>query len=63
MNAAQILASLGFAGSSVVSDAKGKVCVKVWTTKGWAYERFEKNLKLEDNLTAWSRTVQPGPVA
>lgn len=60
MNAAQILANLGFVGSSVVNEAKGKVCVKVWTTKGWVYERFEKNNVLEDSLTAWARTVEPG---
>lgn len=59
MTAAQLLASLGFVGSTVVNEAKGKVCCKVWTAKGWAYEKFDKT-KLEDEITAWSRTVQPG---
>lgn len=63
MTAVQILASLGFVGSSVVNEAKVKgrtlVCCKVWTAKGWAYEKFDKT-KLEDEITAWSRTVQPG---
>lgn len=59
MNAAQLLASLGFIGSSVVSEAKGKTLVKVWTAKGWAYERFE-TARLEDEITAWTRTVEPG---
>lgn len=60
MNAVQILADLGFAGASVVStDSKGRVCLKVWTAKGWAYERFEP-VRLEEEITAWSRTVEPG---
>lgn len=59
MTAVQILASLGFPSSSVVSDAKGKVCVKVWTTIGWCYEKFSKD-KLEDEITAWARKREPG---
>lgn len=59
MTAVQILASLGFVGSSVVNDAKGKVTIKAWTKRGWAYEKFDKT-KLEDEITAWSRGKEPG---
>lgn len=59
MTAVQILASLGFVGSSVVNDIKGRVTVKAWTAKGWAYEKFDKT-RLEDEITAWARTVEPG---
>lgn len=59
MNAVQILTSLGFTGSSVVNDSKGKVCVKIWTSRGWSYEKFDK-AKLEDEITAWARGKEPG---
>ena len=59
MNAVQILTSLGFTGSSVVNDVKGKVTVKVWTTIGWCYEKFDKT-RLEDEITAWARKREPG---
>ena len=58
MNASQILAGLGFTGSSVVHNDDKRVCVKVWTSKGWAYEKFEK-AQLEQEITDWSRTVEP----
>ena len=58
MTAVQILASLGFVGSSA-QDVRGKVVAKVWTSKGWTYQRFDPK-KLDAEITAWSRTVEPG---
>lgn len=57
MNAVQILASLGF--TATAQTVNGKVLVKVWTSKGWAYERFDPK-RLEDEITAWARGKEPG---
>ena len=59
MSAVQILASLGFTGSSVVSEAKGKTLLKIWTSKGWCYERVPTK-NIEDEITTLARRLEPG---
>jgi hypothetical protein len=53
-----ILAELGFS-ASVVSEQKTTQVVRVWTDKGWAYERFSKTVSADDVL-AWAKDKAPG---
>jgi hypothetical protein len=54
-----ILAGLGFADASVVSQRSNTLVVRVWTDKGWAYERFNKDASADD-VAAWAKDKVPG---
>lgn len=53
-----ILAELGFT-ATVASEQKTTLVIRVWTDKGWAYERFSKTVSSDDVL-AWARDKVPG---
>ena len=51
----QQLAELGFTNAIDLGSKKGKTLVQVWTSKGWAYERFET----VDDVVVWARGREP----
>lgn len=54
----ETLEALGFY-ASIVSEQKNRIVVRVWTTKGWAYERFDRDATAE-TVTAWAKDKEPG---
>lgn len=59
MTILESLMGLGFKEASVVNEQKDTLVVRVWTTKGWAYERFDK-AGSADAVTAWAKGKEPG---
>lgn len=55
---AAILTELGFEASTVGEQAN-KIVVKVWTSKGWVYERFSSDVS-SDDVAAWAKDKVPG---
>ena len=56
MTIVQKLIDLGFAGTTDLGTKDGKTLVRVWTDKGWAYERLQS----EDEAVAWAKDKVPG---
>ncbi|WP_287344532.1 hypothetical protein [Mesorhizobium sp.] len=56
MTIIQKLSKLGFKNATDLGSKKdGKVIVRVWTDKGWAYERFSSVEQVE----AWAKGRNP----
>jgi hypothetical protein len=56
MTIVQKLIDLGFIGTTDLGSKNGKTLVRVWTDKGWAYERFQT----VDEAIAWAVDKAPG---
>jgi len=53
MKATDILASLGFDKATIISDNRGKIVVRVRTSQGWVYEKFDP-ANLREQIEAWA---------
>lgn len=58
MNATEILSSLGFENAAVVNEQRGKIVVRVRTSNGWVYEKFDKD-NLHSEMEAWAAGRSP----
>jgi hypothetical protein len=53
MTAVEKLEALGYAGSIAVNERKGVVTVRIRTTRGWTYEKFNV-ASAEAEVAAWA---------
>ena len=58
MNAVGILAGHGFGVAEQVGTPPGKVVVRVRTSKGWVYEKFDA-ANLEQSIAQWAGRHSP----
>ena len=58
MTAVQILASIGFADATELSQRHGETLVRVRTSNGWVYERF-RAAELQADIEKWAAGRSP----
>lgn len=58
MSAVEILAGLGFEQAQQTGEARGKTIVRIRTSKGWVYEKFD-SAGLEQSIARWAGGHQP----
>lgn len=59
MTILESLIGLGFKEASVVNEQKDTLVVRVWTDKGWAYQRWAASVSAE-TVALWAKDKVPG---